>query len=202
MEWKQTGDVILKIVAKYDFNGGRAAIENKYSKEYDQIVAVIDSIDSGLFKTKESYEKTMNGKMLFSPMEINKAFKKAFLQIGWSNHKVTCDYKYGDYLQDYIPAKESHVKPFRDMDFVKPGAKLGIEVQFGKYAFMVYNVCAKMTIFSNMGVIDTGIEIVPVKNFADEMSTGVSYFEQFAWDLHHRGESNIDIPVLILGLDA
>ena len=67
---------------------------------------------------------------------------------------------------------------------------------------MVYNVCAKMTIFSNMGVIDTGIEIVPVKRFADEMSTGVSYFEQFAWDLHHRGESNIDIPVLILGVDA
>jgi len=88
------------------------------------------------------------------------------------------------------------------MDFVKPNRKLGIEVQFGKYAFMVYNVCAKMTIFSKMGVIDTGIEIVPVKNFADEMSTGVSYFEQFAWDLEHRGTSNIDIPVLILGIDA
>ena len=88
------------------------------------------------------------------------------------------------------------------MDFVKPNTKLGIEVQFGKYAFMVYNVCAKMTIFSKMGVIDTGIEIVPVKNFADEMSTGVSYFEQFAWDLEHRGTSNIDVPVLILGIDA
>lgn len=33
---------------------------------------------------------------------------------------------------------------FRDMDFVKE--RLGVEVQFGKYAFMVYNVCAKMTI--------------------------------------------------------
>ena len=40
------------------------------------------------------------------------------------------------------------------------------------------------------------------KIFADEMSTGVSYFEQFAWDLHIRGVSNIDIPVLILGIDA
>jgi len=34
------------------------------------------------------------------------------------------------------------------------------------------------------------------------MSTGVSYFEQFAWDLEQRGTSNIDIPVLILGIDA
>lgn len=86
------------------------------------------------------------------------------------------------------------------MDFVK--GKLGIEVQFGKYAFMVYNVCAKMTIFKNLGIIDAGIEIVPVKSLAEQMSTGVSYFEQFVWDLKHRGVSNIDVPVLILGIDV
>ena len=80
--------------------------------------------------------------------------------------------------------------------------KLGIEVQFGKYAFMVYNVCAKMTIFHNLHFIDHGIEIVPVKAFAEEMSTGVSYFEQFLWDLESRGVADIDIPVLILGIDA
>lgn len=70
------------------------------------------------------------------------------------------------------------------MDFIKE--KRGNEV-FGKYAFMVYNVCAKMTIFK--------------KKFADQMSTGVSYFEQFVWDLEHRGVSDIDILVLILGID-
>lgn len=47
-----------------------------------------------------------------------------------------------------------------------------------------------------------GIEIVPIKDFADNMSTGVSYFEQFVWDLEHRGVSDIDIPVLILGITA
>lgn len=84
------------------------------------------------------------------------------------------------------------------MDFVKNRG--GVEVQFGKYAFMVYNVCAKMTIFHKRDVIDVGIEIVPIKAFADEMSTGVSYFEQIVWDLQERGISNIDIPVLILGI--
>ena len=78
--------------------------------------------------------------------------------------------------------------------------RLGVEVQFGKYAFMVYNVCAKMTIFHNMGIIQAGIEVVPLKALADEMSTGVSYFEQFVCDLEHRGIANIDIPVLILGV--
>lgn len=190
----------MKIVARYDFNGGKRAVEKKYRVEFKQIEAVISAIDSSLYKTKESTEKTMRGKMLFSPVKINNAFKGGLAKMGWSNHKVNCDYTFGEYLKGYTPAKVS--RAYREMDFVKPGTKLGIEVQFGKYAFMVYNVCAKMTIFSKLGIIDTGIEIVPVKNFADEMSTGVSYFEQFAWDLHHRGTSNIDIPVLILGVDA
>ena len=195
----------MKIVATYDFNGGKSAVLQRYAAEFAQIQSVISAIDASLYKTKESTEKTMMGKMLFSPTELNKAFKREFAKAengGWSNHKVLCDYSYGEYSEDYIKSHNTRGQPFRDMDFVKPNTKLGIEVQFGKYAFMVYNVCAKMTIFSKMGVIDTGIEIVPVKNFADEMSTGVSYFEQFAWDLEHRGTSNIDVPVLILGIDA
>lgn len=43
---------------------------------------------------------------------------------------------------------------------------------------------------------------MPVKAFADDMSTGVSYFEQFVWDLESRGVADIDIPGLILGIDA
>ncbi len=67
---------------------------------------------------------------------------------------------------------------------------------------MVYDVCAKITIFKNEGIIDAGVEIVPVKKLADEMSSGVSYFEQFAWDLNYRGVSNIDTPLYILGINV
>jgi hypothetical protein len=59
-----------------------------------------------------------------------------------------------------------------------------------------------MTIFHNLGFIDVGVEIVPVKDFVFEMSSGVSYFEQFVWDLEQRGVADIDIPVLILGIAA
>jgi hypothetical protein len=180
MDAKHTRNFILKIVAKYDFNGGKSVVAEKYAFEYAEIEMVIHAIDSSLYKNKQSTEKTMMGKMLFSPAEINKAFKNEFAKTGWDKHKVVCDYIYGEYLTDYQNPDSSKGKPFREMDFIKPDTKLGIEVQFGKYAFMVYNVCAKMTIFSNIGIIDTGIEIVPVKRFADEMSTGVSYFEQFA----------------------
>ncbi|MDR0233443.1 MAG: hypothetical protein LBI31_01335 [Zoogloeaceae bacterium] len=192
----------MKIVAQFDFNGGKDKVFTQYKNELAEIKSVIEAIDATRFKTKISKEKTMPGRMLFSPSKINKEFKRLLLPAGWKNHKVNCDYIHGETLDGYIPAKHSSSKPFREMDFVKLGVKLGVEIQFGKYSFMVYNVCAKMTIFSNLGIIDTGVEIVPVKHFADEMSTGVSYFEQFAWDMTKRGVSNIDIPVLILGIDT
>ncbi|MDR3094235.1 MAG: hypothetical protein LBU62_06310 [Bacteroidales bacterium] len=197
----ETKELAVRIVAKYDFNGGNNRVASNYAKEYTEIERAIGDIDATQFKTKISKERTMPGRKLFSPSAINEEFRKLLEPMGWKNHRVNCDYQYGEFLDNYIPPAPTHGQ-FRDMDFVKYGIKLGIEVQFGKYAFMVYNVCAKMTIFRNLGIIDTGIEIVPVKRFADEMSTGVSYFEQFAWDLKQRGVSNIDIPVLILGIDA
>lgn len=193
----------MRIVAEFDFNNGKHAVYTKYKNEFEEIKSVIAAVDATGCRNKESHEKTMLGRILYSPKELNKCFKREFLYYGWKNYSVECSYEFGTYLPGYQPSLTSgKVKPFRDMDFLKDNRKLGIEVQFGKYAFMVYNVCAKMTIFHNLGKIDTGIEIVPVKRLADNMSTGVSYFEQFAWDLTKRGVSNIDIPVYILGIDV
>jgi hypothetical protein len=187
----------MRILGIYSFNKGEKVVKEKFTSEYDEVVKIIESIDSESFITKVSKEKTMKGKMLYSPMELNKAFKKEFYQLGWTNHKMECDYPKQFYVNGYSPPHEK-IRPYRDMDFVKN--KLGVEVQFGKYAFMVYNVAAKMTIFQKAGVIEAGIEMVPIKELANKMSTGVSYFEQFVWDLEHRGTSNIDIPVLIMGI--
>lgn len=189
----------MRVVAEYSFNDGKAAVESRYSRLLEEVRACIAGVDASLHKTKESREKTMPGQLLFSPSSINGAFKQEFANHKWRPIRVRCDYPTEYYVGGYRP-RGSNSGAFREMDFVKE--KLGVEIQFGKYAFMVYNVCAKMTIFRNMQHIDTGIEIVPVKSFADEMSTGVSYFEQFTWDLRERGVSNIDIPVLILGIDG
>ena len=190
----------MKLAAVYSFNGGKEAVAERYPDLIVEVNAVIQAIDASQCKTKESKEKTMLGKMLYDPTAMNKCFKYEFIkQRKWCTVRAKCDYPTNYYQSDYkVRAKLRGA--FREMDFVKE--KLGIEVQFGKYSFMVYNVCAKMTIFKNLGHIDTGIEIVPVKTLAEEMSTGVSYFEQFVWDLEQRGVADIDIPVLILGIDV
>lgn len=189
----------MQIAGTYSFNGGQRAVTRKYPDLLEEIKQAITQVDTGICKTKASKEKTMAGTMLFSPVAMNEEFKRVLFPLQWKAIRVNCDYPNTYYSQGYTP-KKLRSGAFREMDFVK--RKLGVEVQFGKYAFMVYNVCAKMTIFRNLGHIDTGIEIVPVKALADEMSSGVSYFEQFVWDLEKRGVSNIDIPVLILGVDC
>jgi hypothetical protein len=189
----------MRIAGIYSFDNGENIVTNKYFDLLAEIKDCIEDIDASQCKTKESEEKTMPGAILFSPVELNKQFKEQLYHKGWQSVRVQCDYPTQYYVSDYQP-KQLQRGAFREIDFVK--RKLGVEVQFGKYSFMVYNVAAKMTIFRNLLFIDTGIEIVPVKALADEMSSGVSYFEQFVWDLQKRGVSNIDVPVLILGIDA
>jgi hypothetical protein len=187
------------IAGIYSYKNGREIIEAQYAAELREVEQVIAAVDSARCKTKTSREKTMPGRILYSPAALNKAFRREFRARGWQSHKVQCEYSSEYYVPGYV-LSAALKGAFREIDFVKN--RVGVEVQFGKYAFMVYNVCAKMTIFHKLGVIDVGIEIVPLKLFAEEMSTGVSYFEQFVWDLEHRGVADIDIPVLILGVTA
>jgi len=189
------------IAARYSFNRGAEVVTDEYSALLGEVECAIASVDAQSCKVKRSKEKTKEGRMLFSPARLNKAFKAKFGDIGgWEKKRVTCRYSTDYYEEAYRVAVQGKARPgFREIDFLKGG--LGVEIQFGKYSFMVYNVAAKMTIFRNLGHITAGVEVVPMKRFVREMSSGVSYFEQFAWDLENRGVADIDVPVLILGID-
>ena len=188
----------MRIVAVYSFKDGQRLMEKRCPRELEEIRQVTESVDAVEHKHKVSEEKTSPGVIFYSPVGMNSAFQNAFYRLGWETVRVPCDYPTEYYVEGYTPPISLGRGAFREMDFVKN--RVGIEVQFGKYAFMVYNVAAKMTIFHNPGYIDIGVEIVPVKELQNEMSTGVSYFEQFIWDLEQRGSADIDIPVLVLGV--
>lgn len=65
----------------------------------------------------------------------------------WEKKRVLCDYPMQYYSEGY-EAPQISKGAFREMDFIKN--KLGVEVQFGKYSFMVCSGCAKMSIFHNI----------------------------------------------------
>ena len=187
----------MRVVAKFQIKQAEKVLKKNYPNELQEVYDIIKSVDAKDCLDKVSKERTKKGKILYSPVKLNKLFKGKFEERGWKPEKIKCKYSAKYYLPSYRPPRIPE-ETYREIDFVKN--KVGVEVQFGKYAFMVYNVCAKMTIFHNKKKIEVGIEIVPVKELQDKMSTGVAYFEQFVWDLENRGEADIDIPVLILGV--
>jgi hypothetical protein len=189
----------VKLAAQYSFKNGLNEISNRYQYLLTEVKDAITAVDASKARTKLGREKTKVGRLRYSLVALNKAFQTELYSKGWKSLSVDCEYPTTTYLEDY--EIRSNLKgTFRDIDFVKEG--LGVEIQYGETSLMVCSICAKMTIFRNLGFIKCGIEIVPVKALALEMSSGVSYFEQFVWDLETRGVADIDTPVLIIGIDA
>ena len=183
----------MKIINTYSFKKGVEFIKKHHRSELNEVVKAIEDLDAVSCLTKESKEKTMRGQLLFSPVDMNNCLKTALHRKGWTLKSA------GKKKKVYAEPRHAFGKGrFREMDGIKN--KVGLEIQFGKYAFMGYDIFGKMIIFKNLGYIECGIEIVPSAELVKEMSTGVSSFDQLLVDFTHRGESNIDIPVFVIGI--
>jgi len=189
----------MNVHSAYSFNDGSIAVGQRHSCIMQEIEQVISEVDAERCTIRGVSTKRKGPSTKYGQRQLTNAFTSELASRGWMKRRIECTYSSQWYLPPYR-ALAPGSRAFRQMRFVKD--RLAVEVHFDKCARMIYSGCAKMTIFHKMGFIDAGIEIVPVKQFADEMSTGVSYFEQFVWDLEKRGVSNLDIPVLILGIDA
>lgn len=120
----------MRIAGVYSFNGGKEFITKQHQPQLEEVLLVIEAVDAESCKTKVSEEKTMPGKVLYSPPALNEAFKEQFAPRGWKNFKVIAEYSKDYYLPGYIPPprKSREQSPYRDMAFVKD--KLGIEARF------------------------------------------------------------------------
>lgn len=87
---------------------------------------------------------------------------------------------------------------YKQIDFVKD--RVLVEVQFGKYAFMFYDM-AKFQYFFNENRADVGIEIVPCHHLQQQMSTGVAYGEQLIYDIERLKRHFPSLPVYVILVD-
>jgi hypothetical protein len=173
----------MEVLATFSFKKGFEIMKKKYPKELNEIYDAINNIEGKLMRTKESKEKTMPGKMLFSPKAMNRAILEDFLyRKDWKKPRIKLD-RHGSFIE---------------ADAVKNG--VGVEVQFGKYAFLGWDIFGKMIIFSKQKHYKVGVEIVAMNSLQREMSSGVGSFQQIVNILKARGESDIDIPVAVLGI--
>jgi hypothetical protein len=203
----------MKIAQQYSHLNGEEYLIVHHKKLYDEIIKVIKSIDANEFMTKESKEKTMRGKMLYSPIDINEEFHKKFDEKGWHESRyqyyVTTNQKLMQELivlpydkQKTFLIKNGDKNPissYKQTDFVKN--QIAIEVQFGKYAFVAFDLFVKHLLFYSGGVINLGIEILPTKKMQSQMSSGVAYYEGEVYNVLRHGRNNPPVPLLILGIE-
>ena len=71
----------MNIVYEYSHLGGLEILLVRYPKIMEEVLNIIKDIKP--HKTKISKEKTMSGKSLFSPKDINKQFKDKFQLLGY-----------------------------------------------------------------------------------------------------------------------
>ncbi len=180
----------MKVVYEYSHLGG-AEILKVHHPEWDaEIYAVIAGVEA--HRSKISKEKTKPGKALYAPIDMNAQFQQAFSARG-----------YGELRDTYtitIPNSDVAIAgAFKQVDFVK--GKLLVEVQFGKYAFMFYDL-AKFQYFFNENKCDVGVEIVPCHALHHQMSSGVSYGEQLIYDIERLKRHFPAVPIKVMLIDA
>lgn len=202
----------MKIGAKYSHLNGEEYLIVHHKKEYEELLSVIAAIDASVHKTKVSKEKTMAGKVLYSPSSINKDFKTKLEALDWKesrrNFYVSDQY---DVVKQIEPMTFNDQKEYlnsighplmdsyNQTDFIKN--QIGLEVQLGKYFSVTYDLFVKHLSFYGGGLINVGIEIVPMKSMQKEMSSGPPWYEKEIHNVMRHGRTNPPVPLLIIGIE-
>lgn len=178
-------------------------------KELKDAICQIDANDY----LKTSKAKPTSGRTFYDQKAINKQFVKILQPKGWKS--VTTPYYV---TKDIDTARQ--IATIRDraeqkriieangftayntnnqVDFVKN--RVAVEVQFGKYFSVAYDLHVKHTFFFLRNDIDVGIEIIPTKAMCLKMDTGVAWFENEVANVIREGRSNPTVPIVMLGIE-
>lgn len=153
----------------------------------------------------------MSGRKLFSPRDINAAFKHQFETSGWhesrTSYWVTDDYRLIRKTLNMPPdqqkleieaAQKTPIASYNQTDFMK--RRVAVEVQFGKYSFIAYDLFVKHLAFFIGDQIDVGVEILPMKSMQAQMSSGPGYYEGALYDLARQGRGVPAVPLVLVGI--
>lgn len=201
----------MRILASYSHLNGLEYLLVHKPRLWEEIQNAIAFVDAGKCRTKISRESRKHGRVLYSPKDMNGAMKALFKASGWDERRtsywVTEDAKLIRRTMHMDAARqkseieaEGHapIYSYNQTDFVKD--RVAVEVQFGKYAFVAFDLFVKHMAFYVGDVIDVGVEILPMKSLQAEMSSGPSYYEGELYNLIREGRGVPAVPLVLVGI--
>jgi hypothetical protein len=202
----------MKLAATYSHLNGLEWLLHHHSDYWDEVCDAIASVDASLCKTKVSQEQTMLGRMLYSPKALNTAFRNELRSRKWARAVPNTFYVTDDadltkqLLKLDVSAQKklitssgkTHIRTSNSADFEK--GRVSIEVQFGKYSFVQFDLFIKHAANYMQDKIDLGIEIVPMKVMEAEMSSGPPYYEKHLHEIMRQGRIFPPVPLILVGV--
>jgi hypothetical protein len=143
---------------------------------------------------------------------MNGAFSDLLVKRGWSESRVnywvtksarlirsTLAKTANEQKAEIEAAGETPIFSYNQTDFVKD--RVTIEVQFGKYAFVAYDLFVKHLAFFVRDQIDVGIEILAMKSLQSKMSSGPGYYEGELYNIIRNGRGVPAVPLVLVGIE-
>jgi len=203
----------MKIAETYSHLNGLEFLLVHKPELWQEIKTVIAQVDARQCRTKLSKERRLQGDLLFSPIEMNRQFKRLFRERLWRENRVSYWVTRSEKLirktltlppeqqrREIEAVGEKAIYSYNQTDFVKD--RVAVEVQFGKYAFVAYDLFVKHLAFYVGDVIDVGVEILPMKSLQAEMSSGVPYYEGEFYNVVRQGRGVPAVPLVLIGIEA
>ena len=201
----------MRIIETYSHLNGYEYLKVHRPNLWNDLCQAITAVDAEACRTKVSKEIRTKDKLLYSPIAMNKAMNAELSSRGWSEERtsywVTDDAKLiRRTLHLAAPLQKAEIEaagkvPFlsyNQTDFVKD--RVAIEIQFGKYAFVAYDLFVKHMAFYVGDKIDVGIEVLPMKSLQAQMSSGVGYYEGEIYNLIREGRGVPAVPLVMIGI--
>ncbi len=202
----------MRIAKKYSHLNGEEWLLVHENDAYQEVLDVVQAIDAEKCRTKISKEKGRKGKALYSPVDLNAEFDKRFAALGWKSTRysyyIAHNFKQLELMANMSLEEQKQylqdqgfeaIYSYNQTDHVKQ--RIAIEVQFGKYAFVAYDLFVKHLAFYTGRIINVGIEILPTKAMQREMSSGIAYYEGELHNILRHGRGHPSVPLVIIGLE-
>lgn len=201
----------MRIVAQHSHLNGHEYLLVHKPQIWEEVENAIASIDAEAVRTKHSKEKRKGEALLYSPVDLNKAFHGVLTPRGWQSRTTTnwtcADSRLLRRIVRDAPADQQRaieaegieaIRTTNQTDFVKD--RVAVEVQLGKYSFVAHDLFVKHMAFFVNEDIDVGIEIVPMKELERNMSSGVPYYERDLFNLIRQGRGTPAVPLVLVGI--
>lgn len=201
----------MKIVKTYSHLNGLEYLLVHRKALWREVQRVIEEIDAASCMTKVSREARMQGQLKYSPKDLNQEFNKRLGDLHWTERRVTywvtgeervirqtLQMEADEQKAVITAAGQTPIMSYNQTDFVKQ--RVALEVQFGKYAFVAYDLFVKHLAFYVRDEIDVGIEILPMKSMQAQMSSGPGYYEGELYNVIRNGRGVPSVPLVIVGI--